>query len=144
MPVTIVSNSDWLLTRGADTCGDDLGKELFVLGVGQELVQVPIRVEINDFGLALVHDTVLASAPTGTILPLRLYHSHSICTILFHRTLGGIARLLGGRHYPVLLLLHFFLEGHGLRARVKRYRLDGLAAFFGWGYFRRAVVLSNC
>ena len=34
MPVTIVSDSDWLLTRWADTCGDNLSKELFILGVG--------------------------------------------------------------------------------------------------------------
>lgn len=49
MPVTIVSNSDWLLARRADTCRDDLREELLVRRVRQDLVQVAILVEIDKF-----------------------------------------------------------------------------------------------
>ena len=129
MPVTIVSDPDWLLTGRTDACRDDLCEKLFILGVGQELIQIPVWVEINDFRLAFVDEVGLAGLPVCTaVLARRLYHGNCICTILLNA--------------GVLLLLHLFLQGHGLGPRVKRNRLDPLAAFFGRGNFRRAVVLS--
>ena len=85
MPVTIVSDPDWLLTGRTDTCRDDLSEKLFVLGVGQELIKITVWVEINDLRLAFVDVVGLAgSTICSAVLTRRLYHSNCICTILFY------------------------------------------------------------
>ena len=56
MPVTIVSDPDWLLACWANTCRNYLCKELLVGWVGEKLVEVTVRVEISVLRLALIRN----------------------------------------------------------------------------------------
>ena len=144
VPVTIVSNSDWLLSRWTDACRDYLCKELFILWIWQQFIQVAVWVEINNLRLTLVIHTVRTSAlPWSTttccmIMMLRdiiIYNSRiSNWCVLFH--------CIVVRSW-LTLLLNFFLECHGLRACVEWYRLDASLSLLCWGDLWCAMVLGN-
>ena len=54
MPVTIVSDPDWLLACWTNARRDYLSEELLVLWVSEKLVEVTVRGEVGELRLALI------------------------------------------------------------------------------------------
>ena len=125
MPVSIVSDPDWLLASWTDIRRDYLCEELLVLRVGEELVEVAIcRVEI------------------GKLLRLALI-GHASCTRVFASG-PHTAVAIGTGFARSSFLLYFLFECHGLRAAVEGYRLNtARLAFLRRGNLGSAVILGD-
>ena len=137
MPVTIVSDPDWLLACWANTCRNYLCKELLVGWVGEKLVEVTVRVEISVLRLALIRNAGRARVLTGDHT---VAGSHRLLLVMRVASIG--AGLAGFRSQGAAFLLNFLLKCHGLRAAVERYRLDRLT-FLCRGNLGSAMILSD-
>ena len=136
MPVTIVSDPDWLLACWANTRRNYLCKELLVGWVGEKLIEVTVRVEISELRLALTRNAGRARVLAGDHT---VAGSHRLLLVMGIASIGaGLASVQSHSAF----LLYFFLKCHGLRAAVKRNRLDRLA-FLSRGNLGSAMILSD-
>ena len=103
MPVTIVSDSDWLLACWANTRRNYLCKELLVGWVGEKLIKVTVRVEISELRLALTRNAGRARVLAGDHT---VAGSHRLLLVMGIASIGaGLASVQSHSAF----LLYFFL-----------------------------------